>query len=282
MSGPTPLPVPEPWRAAVDGFTAWLAAARPATTVYLRRHHVARLARDHPDRGPWSLGTDELAAWLAAHQWGVETRRSHRSSLRVFYRWAVRTGRVERDPAADLATLAPTRPAPRPAADGAVSSALDRAGPREALMLALARFAGLRRGEIARCHTEDLHEDPAGYSLRVRGKGGRVRVVPLPGWLGQQLTQHHGWVFPSPASGHLTPEHVGRLMSRALGTAGSAHQLRHGFATSAYATDRDIRAVQELLGHASVATTQVYTAAPDAALRAAMEGAGWHLRGARS
>lgn len=69
------------------------------------------------------------------------------------------------------------------------------------------------------------------------------------------------------------PAHVGKLISRTLPAGWTTHTLRHRFASQAYAVDRDIRAVQELLGHASVVTTQIYTAIPDNARRRAAAGA---------
>ncbi|WP_022899139.1 tyrosine-type recombinase/integrase, partial [Humibacter albus] len=76
-------------------------------------------------------------------------------------------------------------------------------------------------------------------------------------------------LFPGRVDGHLSAAYVSKLISRALPEGVTAHPLRHRFASRAYAAERDIRAVQELLGHASVATTQIYTAVPDAALRRA-------------
>ncbi len=76
---------------------------------------------------------------------------------------------------------------------------------------------------------------------------------------------------PGRTDGHLSPAHVGKLVSAALGPNRSTHTLRHRFASRAYAADRDILAVQELLGHACVATTQIYTLVLDGALRAAAQ-----------
>jgi site-specific recombinase XerD len=80
-------------------------------------------------------------------------------------------------------------------------------------------------------------------------------------------------VFPGQVNGHLTSGYVSKLVSDALPPGWTAHTLRHRFASVAYSADRDIRAVQELLGHASVATTQIYTAIPKDALRRAVNAA---------
>lgn len=79
-------------------------------------------------------------------------------------------------------------------------------------------------------------------------------------------------VDEDPVAG-LSPAYVSKLISRALPAGVTAHMLRHRFASAAYRGERDIRTVQELLGHSNVATTQVYTAVPDGALRAAVEAA---------
>ena len=79
-----------------------------------------------------------------------------------------------------------------------------------------------------------------------------------------------GWLFPTGFGGHLTPDRVGRLVALALPGDYSMHTLRHRFATPAYRGTRNLRAVQPLLGHESIATTERYTAVDDAEIRAAM------------
>jgi integrase len=139
-------------------------------------------------------------------------------------------------------------------------------------MLLLAAHAGLRRAEVAAVRTTDVERDLIGYSLRVRGKGGVVRRVPLSSALTLLLAElEPGWAFPSPRGGHLTPAHVGKLISQALGSGVTGHQLRHRFASRAYAAERDLRAVQELLGHARPETTARYTAVPFEAGRRAVD-----------
>lgn len=140
-------------------------------------------------------------------------------------------------------------------------------------MLRLAAEAGLRRAEIARIHSRDLVDDLLGWSLVVHGKGGRERVVPLPVPLALELRGYGpGYVFPGADRGHLSARWVGKLVSRALPRPWTTHTLRHRFATRAYQLERDLLAVQTLLGHASPVTTQRYVAQDEARLRATVLG----------
>lgn len=185
-------------------------------------------------------------------------------------------------------------PAPRPAPDAVWSAAIAGADPRVRLMLRLAAEAGLRRAEIARVHRRDLTRGPAGAALLVHGKGGKLRVVPLGDDLAAAIAGVRsadtskgvrqtdtltdgvsetdpivGYLFPGDEDGHLSPRWVGKLMAGALPDHWTAHTLRHRFATRAYRGSRNLRAVQTLLGHSSVATTERYTAVDDDEIRAA-------------
>lgn len=247
------------------------AAHRPHSTIKLRGYQLRRVATEHPGRGPWDLQLDDLATWLGAHDWKAETRRSYRASLRTFYAWAVLAGHLQHSPAALLPAIRPPRSRPRPAPEEALRAALAAGSERERLMVMLAAYVGLRRGEVARVHTGDVEPDLDGWSLRVTGKGGHVRRVPLTPAVALALrSRPTGWVFPGAIQGHLSPEYVGKLVSRLLPDGWTAHTLRHRFATRAYAHDRDLVTVQELLGHARIETTRIYTEAPVGALRAAV------------
>lgn len=247
------------------------AAHRPHTTIKLRGYQLRRFARGHADRQPWRLTLADLADWLGGHDWSAETRRSYRASLRTFYGWAELAGHVERSPAALLPAIRPPRSRPRPAPEEALRQALAAGTDRERLMVMLAAYVGLRRGEVARVHTRDVEEDLEGWSLRITGKGGHVRRVPLTPAVALALRAlPAGWAFPGAIDGHLSPEYVGKLVSRLLPDGWTTHTLRHRFATRCYALNRDLVTVQELLGHARIETTRIYTEAPVGALRAAV------------
>lgn len=267
-----------------DYATALTAAGRSRGTIRLRRYWTLRFA-ESVDTGPAAVTDDDITAWLATGDWSANTRCSARATLRGFFGWARDTGRRTDDPTAALLAIAPTPGRPRPCPESALLAAVKAAGDRERLMLALGACAGLRRAEIAICRGDALERDLDGWSLRVVGKGGRVRRVPLTDDLAEQVhARGPGWTFPGQVgdghvvlgdrtAGHLSAGRVGELVSELLPGAWTTHTLRHRFASAAYRQDRDIRAVQELLGHVSVATTQVYTAVPDDAKRRAVGGA---------
>lgn len=241
------------------------AAGRATTTVRLRRMHLERffswLGSDPLDATP-----DLLSAYMAANDWAPETRKSVRASLRGFYQWAEESERVDVDPSRRLPKVTVPQGVPHPTPSDVVADALARATDRELLMVYLAAYAGLRRAEIAGLHSRNV----VGDDLVVTGKGGRTRVVPLHPALAAGLSGRAGFIFPGRDVGHLSPDRVGRILTKLLGSGWTAHSLRHRFATRAYAAERDLLTVQQLLGHSSVATTQRYTQVPDDARRRAV------------
>ena len=260
------------WNTLITEWRDWMVAAgRPATTVSLRVYQMRRFAEDHP-RG---ASTQQMIGWLAGAGWSVETRKSFRAGLVSFHRWAAAFGHLDEDPTRLLPPVKSIPHPPRPAPESVVAVALLVADARVWLMVSLAAHLGLRRGEIARIHADDLFEDLTGWSLIVHGKGGKDRTVPIGGEILDALrARGPGWAFPSPIGGHLTEHHVGKLIGRVLPDGWTAHTLRHRFATVAYAGTRDLFAVQELLGHSRPETTRGYVLLPRESLRSAVAAAG--------
>jgi site-specific recombinase XerD len=291
IRGPQRLVLPSAWVEPLATFQTWLrAGARTETTIDRRREHVSRFAQSHAF--PWDVTPADLARWLSRADWSPAYKRSVRSSLRSFYGWAHRFGHLPINPSRDLDPVRQRRQLPRPAPDDAVQIALGAADGRTTLLLQLAIYAGLRCHEIAGLHTRDVGEE----SLHVVGKAGHERMVPLhpdlahalqvelrrrrdgidlgTGW-GKHIPTPDGWLFPSDVfEQHLTARWVGRLMARVLPPGWTAHTLRHRFATQAYRAGRDLRAVQELLGHSKPETTARYAAVPEGALTTAVLGVG--------
>lgn len=283
--GPRAAAIPKAWKALVDGYCLHLAAGgQSAGTIRLRRLAIAHIARG-VNNTPGMLTTEQLVSWFGQQtHWREETRRSNRAAIRGFYEWANDNGHAIIDPARKLPSSRLLPPAPKPAPDTAWQTAIARADARVTVMLRLAAEAGLRRAEVAQVHTRDIVDGLGGPQLVVRGKGGKTRRVPLSDSLAALLREGaaghtpgaspSGWLFPSVAGGHLTAGYVGKLVDRALPDGYTMHSLRHRFATRAYRGSRNLRAVQTLLGHSSIATTERYTAVDDDEIRAAAMAAG--------
>lgn len=258
------------WRDALTGFSAHLrAGGRTPQTIRLRTQHLTQLASSHLD--PWAVTGDHLVTWVASHTWADATLYSVRSTLRTFYGWGVDSGLTATNPADALPGVRRRPPSPHPLDDGALERALARADWREWLIMSLAARCGMRRGEIARCRTDDVFSSRGGWSIVVRGKGRRDRIVPIPDAVAAAVVARpRGYVFPGEDEGHLSPEWVGIMASRMLPSGYGLHSLRHRFATTVYDQTRDAFTVQRLLGHASPETTLRYVQLPDDAMRAAM------------
>lgn len=290
--GPGVRLLPLAWRAPHADYVDTLrGAAKSPGTIEQYTFRIRLLSDIAAD--PWAVTRQQLAQWLSNPDWSPQTKRCSLVAVASFYRWAVQAGHLESSPAEGLNVIKVPRALPRPAPEAALRTALAAADDRLRLMLMLAAYAGLRRAEIAGLHSSEISET----HLMVVGKGGHHRMVPLDpegdlaaelraelarrrdgrcgsGWASTGAPEM-GWLFPSdrPDGGHLTPGHVGRLVSAALPGVWSTHTLRHKFASTAYASTRDLRAVQELLGHARPETTSRYAAVPDGALLAAVTGA---------
>lgn len=260
------------WQKPIQDFIGDLSrSGSPRPTITLRSYHLRRFSADCA-RDPWAVTTRDLADHIDRHAWSPSTTKAFRSTIREFYRWAMLHELTDRNPGELLPRVRVPAGVPRPAGEDDLELALEQADARTRIMVRLAAHAGLRCREIAMVHTDDLIRDLTGWSLIVHGKGDRIRYVPLPEDLAHDIrfpADGPGYLFPGQVDGHLSAHYVSKLISREMPTA-TAHQLRHRFATRAYQRGgRDIRAVQELLGHASVATTQIYTGVDSQAVRRA-------------
>jgi integrase len=225
-------------------------------TITTRRSHLRRWAR--VCKHPTSATRDALIEWLAAGVWAPETKRSARQSLMSFYRFMHEAGLMDENPAAKLPRVRVPPACARPAPEDAIRAAIERASPRVRMMIMLGAIAGLRRAEIAQVHTDDLEGD----DLTVLGKGGKVRVLSLPPLLARAIRAYPpGYLFPGRyqhAHTHLTGAYCGKLVKRALRGRYTTHQLRHACATELHAQGLPLLELRDHLGHASVATTQIY------------------------
>lgn len=219
--------------------------------------------------GPKDVTTEQIVQVFARQQWKPETRKAYRNTISSFFRWLHKSGRRSDDPSLDVPRVKKPHAHPRPCPDRYIAAAMEMATPSERLMIRLGAECGLRRGEIARVHSDDVVADNAGRSLIVRGKGDKQRIVPLPDDLAGIIMDARGYLFPGRFGGHVEESYIGDHISRLLPDRYAAHTLRHRFATTAYAATHDLFVVAELLGHESVETTEHYVAMPDGRLREA-------------
>jgi len=272
--------LPKPWEDSIGGWLAWLRLSGLSTaTIKLRRDHVRSIARRSKTAAPAALTRAQLHIICAEYQWSTEHRKALRTSLSSFYEWCVGQGLADANVALSLPKVRASKPRPRPTPDDIWEELLAKAGPREHLIALLAGEAGLRRAEIAVVHCDDIYHDGQGWCLIVHGKGGRQRVVPLTDRLAAEIrtfcgTLCHRWLFPGKIDGHISAHYVGELMTRLMPPTWSIHKLRHRAATRGYAGSGNLRAVQEFLGHASVATTERYTAVSSRDVRSVSDAAG--------
>lgn len=241
----------------------------------LRSSHVRRCLKSI-GKPLDKITRQDVMKWMSTQKWGRAARASARASLRTFWAWAVATGATASSPMAGVPPVRQLPGVPKPMPDAVVMVALSQAPPEIALAIEVMAVCGLRRAECACLRACDIEPVGQGWMLRVVGKGGRTRMVPCPPLLARKLKARGGWVFPGAQQGHISPGWLGKLISRYLPPGWTPHALRHRYASVAYATGHDIRAVQHLLGHASVATTQMYIALDDSAVREAASGA-WNL-----
>jgi integrase/recombinase XerC len=236
------------------------------------------------DPVPKRLDRALMAGYLArARERGNDPRTLARaaSGLRRFFRFLRRRGTIEEEPPVRVAEKVRRRRLPRAVAEGRLEETLERMERpeipvRDRAILELLYGSGLRVSEAAGLRLDDL--DPWHRTVRVRGKGGRERIVPLTASSLEVLEESFAErgveagpgsggalpVFVNPRGGRLTARSIRRVVHRHLPPTterggSSPHALRHSFATHLLDHGADLRAVQELLGHARLATTAVYT-----------------------
>jgi integrase/recombinase XerC len=259
--------IPPEWAVAIDDYVAsQRAAGYPVTTQRMRREHLQYLARRIPC-APWQVTSDQLVEWAAAQPWSPSTRRSRRTTIQSFYRWAKATGRRKGNPSSALPKVRQGRPKPRPMPARVYLEAKVRGSVDEQLWLELAYDHGMRRTEIALVHSRDLVEDLIGWSLIVHGKGSIERVTPLtPGAARKLRDRPAGYAFPGDDEGHISPRWLGKRVNRLLEGEWTMHAGRHAAGTR-WNIAGGLLVAQKLLGHASVATTQIYCEVPNEQLR---------------
>ena len=233
-----------------------------------------------------TLAVRSYLAYLHRARLANRSLARHLSTLRSFFRWACREGHLEKNPAKGLPAPRVPRTLPRaltlPDTERLLAAEEEDifVPERERALFEFLYATGLRVSEAAGLDLEDV--DFSARLVRVTGKGGRERIVPFGEAAGDALRtylpsraalRHRAGdddgasgqpLFVNARGGRLTPRSMARLLKRRLRAAGlpeeiSPHALRHTFATHLLQAGADLRAIQELLGHASLSTTQKYT-----------------------
>jgi len=265
----------------IEAFLEMMAVERDASP-----HTLAAYRRDLDDAdravagGLMVADPAALEAWyagLSRRGLSPATAARRRSAVRQFYRFVLEEGWRIDDPSRRLEAPRQGRPLPkvldREAVERLLAAAGDASGAvRLVCLIELTYASGLRVSEVLGLKLEAVARDPA--YLMVRGKGGRERLAPLNNsarsavraWLELRAPPDSPWLFPSHGkTGRLTPRRFDQLLKAAALKAGldptgiSPHVLRHAFATHLLEGGADLRILQTLLGHADIATTQIYT-----------------------
>jgi integrase/recombinase XerD len=230
------------------------------------------------------LGQSDVADFMASlHTAGLSTRSVARAvhSLRGLYRFAVREGRLRDDPMENLRAPRAFKALPRALSMAQVESLLDAPdtktplGVRDRAILEVLYAAGLRVSELTSLRPDDVDLDLG--VLTCIGKGNKERLVPLGQqarrWVQRYAAEVRGalartrpapWLFLNHRGGRLSRMGLWGIVRRHAVTAGlqrvlTPHVLRHSFATHLLENGADLRAVQAMLGHADISTTQIYT-----------------------
>ncbi len=258
--------------------------------------HLSRLG--HQDLSRVELR--DLRSWLAHQQTRGQARATlqrRSAAVRMFFGWAVRTGIIAVDPAAGLRSPKIIRGLPPTLEQGEAAAMLEAAlaaareaggaaGARDVALLEMLYATGIRVSELCGLDLPDVDRDRR--VVRVFGKGRKERTVPvgspalraLDGWLvarHELVTAESGHaVFLGERGRRIDQRVVRRIVHRALAVVEGApdlgpHGLRHAMATHLLEGGADLRSVQEILGHASLATTQIYTHVTNERLRSVFE-----------
>ncbi|CAG4976811.1 site-specific tyrosine recombinase XerD [Novilysobacter luteus] len=282
-------PLPDADAAVIDAFldATWAEAGLARPTLDSYRRDLGGFARWRGGRDGGLAGADRAAlfdylAWRMRENYSPRSNARLLSALRAFYGWRVRRGERTDDPTALLEPPRLPRLLPKALAESQVDALLDAPdvddpiGLRDRAMLELMYACGLRVSELANLPATALNLRQG--VLRVSGKGGKERLVPLGEearhWLERYLAharpQLAGKRVLAPlfigASGEPpSRQQVWQRVKRYAAAAGidpariSPHGLRHSFATHLLNHGADLRALQMLLGHSSLSTTQIYT-----------------------
>lgn len=239
-------------------------------------------------RGPLELTKADLVAVLnrpnarTGEPLSPGTKQVERSYLQTFTRWMLEEGYRDDDPGARLRKVKLPRRRPRPVTVQHIELMLDHGYQSTRDMIIVGALTGLRVSEIVKIQDNDV--DHLTGTIRSTRKGGLEHLVHMPPAVREIADRRggNGWWFPSPYRNHQFPDGGGHILmksastsiSRCLRSAGihapiTGHSLRHYYATTLLRSGVNVRVVQEMMGHASLATTQLYMEVSDEEMSAA-------------
>lgn len=213
---------------------------------------------------PLELTPTDIVRFTARQDISAASRGTYHASIRAYCAWLVRAELRDDDPS--LKTRRPKRPKgqPRPVQNSQLAALLGQVNRRRTRMyILLAALAGLRVHEIAKFRGDDI--DLENGIITVNGKGGKTAVIPAhPDIIeaAHQFPKFGPWFPAYTRVGHIQPAAVSYAIMRTMrraGINGKAHQLRHWYATTLLHDGVDVRIVQTLMRHESLATTAIYT-----------------------
>jgi site-specific recombinase XerD len=284
--------------ALIQEFLDHLATRRSPHTVRSYGADLAQLASFL--NGEFALTPDRLRLYLRKYGVSPTTRARKLSCLRTFVKYLKRMGKLENDPTEVLEAPIRRRPLPKALTQAQASEFLDhdwegKTPKRDRALLELMYAAGLRASEVVGANVGDL--DLREGMIRVRGKGNKDRVTlfgeacrkAIQSYLGEERTKpiEGDPLFTNPKGIRLSTRSLQDVVKKwalrtGLPPSVSPHTLRHSFATHLLDNGADLKSVQQLLGHESLATTQIYTHVSVERLRATVVAAHPKSRGVKA
>ena len=275
--------MPTPMTHALDGFLAYCRVEKGLAELTMDAYHrdlvglISYLHERHRITAPRQITAGELSGWMAWMDGRGLSQRSiarHRVAMRQLFKYMTAEAIIEENPSLLIQGPKVGRPLPKVISEKEVEALLaapdrgSRLGLRDGAMLELLYATGLRVSELINVKQENWHD---GW-LVVRGKGGKERLVPygdqagdlVAKYLRSRLHQDSPYLFLSSRGKPMTRQNfwdrVKRYAKQAgIGKSVSPHTLRHAFATHLLMHGADLRAVQVMLGHSAITTTEIYT-----------------------
>lgn len=280
------------WDAILAEFETFQHAGNIAQKTIANREECYRTLASRTGKSPTQVTRGDLLQFMARPHFrtgrplAAGTKQAERSYLRALFGWMYESDIRSDDPSKSLPKVKVPRRQPRPLRAGQIEALLDGgAYTRTRQMIIIAALTGLRIGEIVRIRGEDIDfEGKVIYCVRKGGTEHSVPMHPAVEELAREMPRT-GWWFPSPypskefpnGDGHILMASASDRISKAIRRAGitdhriTGHSLRHFYASQLLAEGASIRVIQEMLGHASLATTQIYTEVTEAQMRTAVE-----------